>query len=162
MLWQHSFLIFVITIEMCLHLPNVCKLNILWPNQTRPTSYLKVPVITDEDIILTGLELCISDEEEVWSEEWTCFLLDGQFSLTSIGKGTKNLPEVQTGLEAFSVSQIQRALQALGFLLPVRIAACLRFAQTNLWPLQSFPMGLLYITVFTLCVFGGQRCVPSP
>lgn len=60
LLWQHSLLIFVRTIEMCLHLPNVCKHNIFRANQTRATINLKVPFITDEDIILTGLLSCAS------------------------------------------------------------------------------------------------------
>lgn len=109
----------------------------------------------------------------IWLEEWTWFFLEDPFNLTSIGKKTKNISfhctkctqgSHRQGTEPFSVCQTQKALLALGFfaVLPVRITACLRFAQANLWPLQSFAMALLYITVFTLCVLRGQRCVLSP
>lgn len=111
-------------------------------------------------------ELCISDEEEVWSEEWTCFLLDGPFSLTSIGKGTKNLPEVQTGLQAFSVSQIQRTLfiTTPGFLL------YFLWGLLHAWDLrrQTFDLYRAFqwpccISLSSHCVFsGGKGVSPHP
>ncbi len=148
---------------MCLHLPNVCKHNIFWPNQTRATSYLKVLFVTDEDIILTGLLSCASVMKRTCDHK-SELLLDGPFSLISIGKGTKHLVEVQTGLEALSVSQIQRTLQALGFVLyflwGLLHAWDLRRQTFDLYRAFQWPCCISLSS--PLCVFRGQRCVPSP
>ncbi len=148
---------------MCLHLPNVCKHNIFWPNQTRATSYLKVPFITNEDIILTGLLSCASVMKRTCDHK-SELLLDGPFSLISIGKGTKHLAEVQTGLEALSVSQIQRTLQALGFVL------YFLWGLLHAWDLrrQTFDLYRAFqwpccISLSSHCVFsGGKGVSPHP